>query len=38
LHNFLGINTDTQIVTYKKIEKILNNWKFKFKYAIFLVK
>jgi hypothetical protein len=25
LHNFLGINTDTQIVTYKKIEKILNN-------------
>lgn len=24
LHNFLGIKTDTEILTYKKIEKILN--------------
>lgn len=25
LHRFLGINTDTEFITYKKIEKILNN-------------
>lgn len=25
LHNFLGINTDNEIVTYKKIKKILTN-------------
>ena len=24
LHNFLGVNTDTEIITYKKIQKILN--------------
>lgn len=29
LHNFLGMNTDTQVITYKKIKKILEKQKSK---------
>ena len=27
LHHFLGLNTDTEIITYKKIQKILEGQK-----------